>query len=240
MRIPDIYADRIRAIDVDAPLTLFSFDRWRDTEHTSQALQERVRNVYNVLGDRFTRRDVVQLYASPELEAVDKFLAAMIWGHESGENGRRDGRGPWKVLQMLDDDTSSRQVLQAIDVSSRSAVAASYASLAGALKRCGPNFFTKHLYFAGKALSIRHFPVIFDNRVAVGISRLAGVSDSVARMISVSTTRKQAAYMAYLDFVHEESDRLQCQPDQIEVFLFEGAGEPDPSLEGTPAAPPKR
>ncbi len=167
---------------------------------------------------------MVRLYQSEKLDALDKFLASMIWGHESGEGGRRDGRGPWKVRQMISDETDARQVLASLDVSSRSAIAASYSALTGAFKRCGPNFFTKHMYFVGKALALKHYPVIFDNRVASGICQVAGLKGQAARMISVSTSRSLAGYMTYLDFVHRESDRLGCQPDQIELFLFGAAG----------------
>lgn len=149
----------------------------------------------------------------------------MIWGHEAGEGGKRDGRGPWKVSQMFCDPGRAKRVLAAVTASSGPAVADAYKALLGSLPRCGPNFFTKHLYFLGKAARVPSYPIILDNRVASGLARLAGLSSLAARMVDVSATRTVDAYLAYLRFVHAEAARIGCEPDQIEMFLFNAAGD---------------
>ena len=174
MHIPRRYEDRIREINVDAPVTVFSYSHWHDALQASSLPDGHLKQVHDFLGERFTRADVVNLYKSPKLQTDVKFLAAMIWGHEAGEGERRNGRGLWKVSQMLENADDARKVLEAIDVNSRDAIADSYTRLSGALKMCGPNFFTKHLYFLGKAKAYKHYPVIFDNRVAPGISSSDG------------------------------------------------------------------
>ena len=83
-----------------------------------------------------------------------------------------------------------------------------------------PNFFTKHFYFLGKAQGLTTYPLIFDNRVANGLVKVASEDPENLNMVQISAVPKPNIYIEYIQFALSEAKRIGCQPDQIEYYLF--------------------
>jgi hypothetical protein len=219
VQIPKSQYDCVRKLDVDEHKTSCDWHRWEAKFEGDKSVGPLVEQCRNFLGKEFSRADLVRLYQSDEFKPEAKFLAAMIWGHEAPAGSRPDRRGPWKVAQMFSDAGVTIKLLRQIEVDTDTQLRAAYKS-GLSLKRCGPNFFTKHLYFLGKASRQRHYPLIFDDRVAGGLLKLSGKSSSVLGMVTIHARPKVNAYLDYLAFAYADADRIGCSPDQIEYFLF--------------------
>lgn len=217
------FEKQIRGIDVNAHKVQCEFSIWMDQFAGNHTVQRKIEVISRKLTSRFGRSDLVNLYKS-ECDNETRFLAAMIWGHAAPANGKRDSRGPWKVEKTLKSLKDSPNLLNGIQVDKYELIGAAYKGLKKTLVRCGPNFFSKHLYFVGKAAEINNYPLIFDDRVASGLVRLALSDGACTDLVTIHAKTKQNAYLAYLRFAHEQAKRLKCEPDQIELFLFELGG----------------
>lgn len=220
MPIPSALHARVKRINIDEHSTFFSYEHWRGHFEGNAYLRRRLADIREVLGDTFTRSDLVRLYQRPDFGMETRFIAAMIWGHEAPAGSRRDSRGPWKLEQMFARPDEAVEAISGVSINSQAEIAAAYRSLDNALPRCGPNFFTKHFYFLGKALGQHRYPLIFDDRVAGGLVRLSAPSESVMQIVRVSTDRSASAYLSYLRLAHAQADVIECEPDQVEYFLF--------------------
>ena len=147
-------------------------------------------------------------------------MLAMIWGHEAAEGGRRDGRGPWKLMQMFKDRTRTDVLIHSVNLLTEESLMASYQKLDAKLDRCGPNFFTKHFYFLGKALGLEKYPLIFDDRVANGLIQRMLPDNGLLSLVSISTMRRPEAYIRFLRLAHQIAQAAEAEPDQVELFLF--------------------
>jgi hypothetical protein len=221
MTIPAHFDNEIRALDVDEHRTACSYAHWESEFPAGTYLAHRLAAVKAVLGSSCTRSEVLALYRRSDIDPETKFIAAMLWGHEAPSGSRRDGRGPWKVSKMFSDAASSEAAIRSVRVDNPAEITRSYKLLDKTLNRCGPNFFTKHFYFMGKAQGLAAYPLIFDDRVANGLVKIALRSNSSKlALVRVSAARSPKAYLDYLTFAHDEAKRIGCEPDQIEYFLF--------------------
>lgn len=210
----------IRAIDVDQARTEISYPHWENHLSADRIMLDRLKLIRAKVGERVTRQEIVDFYADTNVSSETKFLLAMIWGHEAPEGGRRDGRGPWKLMQMFNDRENTDRLIQGVDITTDDQLIASYRRLDAQVERCGPNFFTKHFYFLGKASGVANYPLIFDDRVANGLIRLMLPDEGLLSMIHVSTLRRSEAYIRFLRFAHQIAQDAQAEPDQVELYLF--------------------
>lgn len=220
MSIPVEQYDAVRAQNVDEHRTVCFYDYWHSVFPEGTYLAPHLAVIQSALGQAFTRTDVVNFYRLPDVKAETKFIAAMIWGHEAPAGSRRDSRGPWKLSRMFADPEASQAVIRSVSVESADKIVKSYKLLDKTLERCGPNFFTKHFYFAGKAARLEAYPLIFDDRVANGIVKLYTANQSNLDMVRVIASRKPEAYLKYLEFAKAQSERIGCEIDKIEYYLF--------------------
>jgi hypothetical protein len=169
-----------------------------------------------------SRQDIIEYLASENSSLTTGFLLTMVWGHGFAENGRADNRGPWKVSKMFDDILFAEQILtnvrqHLINKNIRGAHLAFEK-----MKRCKVNFFSKFLYFLGRALGMTHYPLIFDRRVAQTIFNLA-ISDLFSKQIlDVSPRQDAEAYFIYVQEIHRLGEHYQVDADKIEFFLYRG------------------
>jgi hypothetical protein len=198
----------------------FAYDYWADEFNGNQYLSPRLAQVREALGDGFTRSELVAFYKKTNVGIETKFLACMIWGHEAPAGSRRDSRGPWKVSQMFADPDVAEEAIRLGSVATDEHLVRAYKTIDRALPRCGPNFFSKHFYFLGKAQGMKEYPLIFDDRVANGLLKVAMADSSAFSMVSVGTIRKPEAYLRYLSFAFDQARVVKCAPDQIEYYLF--------------------
>jgi hypothetical protein len=210
----------IRAVDVDRVRTYISYPHWEKHLITDEVMMSRLKVIREKVGESVTRQEIVHFYADPSVTIEAKFILAMIWGHEATEGGRRDGRGPWKLMQMFKERTITDALIQSVNLSTDECLAASYRKLDANVDRCGPNFFTKHFYFLGKALGLRNYPLIFDDRVANGLIQRMLPDAGLLSLVSVSTMRRPEAYIRFLSWAHQIAQAAQAAPDQVELFLF--------------------
>jgi len=214
------YYPSIRAVDVDRVRTQISYPHWERHLVADSIMTDRLNLIRGQVGNSVTRREIVNFYADPRVPIEAKFMLAMIWGHEATEGGRRDGRGPWKLMQMFKTRMTTDALIQSVDLWTDEKLMASYRELDVNVDRCGPNFFTKHFYFLGKALGLKKYPLIFDDRVAKGLMRCSLPDASLLSVVSVSTTRSPEAYLRFLRLAHQIADAAKAEPDQVELFLF--------------------
>ena len=117
---------------------------------------------------------------------------------------------------------SAIAAIEAVDISEDKKLRESYALLKRELDGCGPNFFTKHFYFLGRALNEEQLrPLIFDDRVAGGLVKVALADRKLLTLVSISTKANMKAYFRYLDYASAQANLIGCRTDQIEYFLFQ-------------------
>jgi hypothetical protein len=207
-------------MNVDEHRISCAYRYWRERFSANSYLLSRVMTVERELGPDFTRSELVRFYRKAEVPPETKFVAAMIWGNEAPDGSRRDARGPWKLSRMFADTGMAEQAIRSVSILSRADIVKSYNSLNKSLHRCGPNFFTKHFYFLGKASGLAAYPLIFDDRVARGIVKIGVGTSWIFGLIQVSAQTSADAYLRYLDFVHGEAKKIGCEPDKVEYYLF--------------------
>ncbi len=210
----------ISDLDIDEHRTLIAYSYWEEQFPSGSFLHTHVARVKSGLGEGCTRSELVSFYKEHDVPPETKFLAAMIWGHEAPAGSRRDHRGPWKLSKMFADAQLSTDVIRSVSVATDQDIISSYKRLNKVLDRCGPNFFTKHFYFLGKATYGDSYPLIFDDRVATGFVKLRCTDGIILDSVRVSADRTPAAYLSYLKFAREWSQKIGCDLDKIEYFLF--------------------
>ena len=184
-------------------------------------LLETIREIESFLGPNVRRSDMVRFYTA-KLEPLTHFIATMIWGHAAPQGGRPDNRGPWKVAQMINGSVDLAGDLKKVRIDTEANAIKSYNLLDSKRNvRLGPNFFTKHFYFLGKASKRRNYPLIFDNRVAIGLQQLLNPQSILNEIIDVSAARNANAYIEYLQWARNQNLRIGCDLDKIELFLFD-------------------
>lgn len=221
MTIPSEFDDKIREINIDEHRTACSYAHWESEFPEGTYLARHLAEIKGALGPACTRSELVDFYRRPGVAAETKFIAAMIWGHEAPAGSRRDSRGPWKLSKMFADPLAAQDAIRSVKVGSAAEIASAYKLLNKTLDRCGPNFFTKHFYFTGKAQGLKEtLPLIFDDRVANGLVKIGLGNKHNLAMVQVSAARKPEAYLEYLAYANREAKRIGCEPDKIEYFLF--------------------
>jgi len=224
MQIPTHYYDQIREIDVNCHSVDCKFKVWRKTFSENGDVLTKIDTIDSTLGANFNRSNLVGFYAREDCDIATKFLATMIWGNEAPLDSKRDNRGPSRVFAMFESLKEAPNLLSSLSIKSIPEIKQAY-NAHRKIKKCGPNFFTKHLYFLGKSAGAKcrdgtSYPLIFDNRVAVGLSRLSITDKLLPNLVSIQAITRSDAYLKYLAFVYEQSSKIQCEPDQIEYFLF--------------------
>lgn len=220
MSIPATHYGQIAAIDVDVHKTRIAYSYWESTFPPGTFLRTHVDPIRQALGSEWTRSEIVSFYQQQDVLPETKFIAAMIWGNEAPAGSRRDSRGPWRLSQMFADPAAAVAAIRSVSVTSEAEIAQSYQCLDKALDRCGPNFFTKHFYFTGKASGAAEYPLIFDDRVATGLVRVNLADPAVLGAVRVSAERTPEAYLSYLKVARDTVANCGCQMDQVEYYLF--------------------
>ena len=220
MLIPEEQFDAIRALNIDEHRTMCVYESWEAEFPTGTYVSRSIEVIKNALGASFTRSELVAFYQCSNVKAETKFIAAMLWGHEAPSGSRRDSRGPWKLSQMFAEPSDAESAIRSVSLESPEGITKAYKLLDKTLKRCGPNFFTKHFYFLGKAQGLDPYPLIFDDRVANGLIKIGLSNQATLDLVRVSALRKPRAYHEYLTLAKSEADRIGCDLDQIEYYLF--------------------
>jgi hypothetical protein len=223
MSIPIAEYPNVLGQNVDAHSVTINYDPWQIQFPQGHYLYRHLNTVMNSLGVTFNRAALINFYQNKDIDMVTKFLAAMIWGYAAPAGGQPARYGPWRVSKMFNEPIASANAINTVSLANNEQIVNSYNLLDGALKMCGPNFFTKHFYFLGKSSGMNQYPLIFDDRVAAGLVKI-GVPpvyrDPLFNMVRVSAVRKPAEYINYLTYVQNQAALINCDLDQIEYYLF--------------------
>jgi hypothetical protein len=223
MPIPDKHHKQIREMDVDSYATVFDYTFWKSsfTKIKSAFLQEACEVIQSQLGENVKRKDMVSFYQDRHVPVATKFIAAMMWGYEAPEGGRRAGYGAHRLGQMFEDPPTAREVLDRVALDDEDDVRSSYILLDDKLKKCGPNFFTKHFYFLDKSRNPDSFRLlIFDDRVATGLVRIFNPDADCLDLVRIAALRKADAYIRFIEYIGDQAQSIRCKPDQLEYYLF--------------------
>ncbi len=221
MDIDSKYDLEIKSLNVNEHLVNCNYSYWDDEFKENNHVRNRLIVIKDKLGKEFGRQEVVDFYKS-NVDIETKFFAAMIWGHEAPEGSKRDTRGPFKVREMFKSSNFSN-TLREVNIENYKNISSSYSKMKKNIARCGPSFLTKHLYFLGKSQNKVFYPLIFDNRVSVGLVKISLMNCDCLTFVTIQAEPKAKVYMKYLEYAKEQSKRIDCKLDQIEYFLFRHA-----------------
>jgi hypothetical protein len=222
-RVLEESADAIRRVDPMAQPAHLDISRWREAAILSDDLARLTQAVPAFGNGAVTRkslREAAQAYAESRLPSLSLFVGVMIWGYAD------PGYGPTRVTRMLRDRQQAlARVERALAAMRDGDIAKAYEAIC--FPRVGTAFGTKFLAFASRPFNVRPTPLILDSRVCKAFRTLLGaphlMRDFARRGLGV---RDAAGYVRYVHTMNEWAERLGCDAEQIELYLFEKAGRP--------------
>lgn len=90
------------------------------------------------------------------------------------------------------------------------------------MERCRVNFFSKFLYFLGRANNMKRYPLIFDARVAKTIGQLTSTNPNLFSIIDIQPKQDPESYNNYVTEIHNIANTINVESEKIEYFLFNG------------------
>jgi len=174
-----------------------------------------------------SREQIIDFIKQPDSDPLQIFILVMIWGH-----GEKENRGPWKVGQMLDKPKDAKSILEnsfkAIKEEKTNEGEIKEEKIKKAhiafkeMKRCRVNFFSKFLYFVGKANNVKNYPLIFDARVAENLIKLhmKEIDPEVAELVTYQPQQDADSYAKYCKLMHKIAADNKIEADQLEYYLF--------------------
>ena len=212
--VPDFLlqqSELIRSCDpISQSITFFP-----ETWHRQLGWKRQYRNLAGVYRGCISRGDLFKIgaaaYNSPtEDKVISLFVGTMLWGYGT------TGYGAWRTNKMLKTPDANRTIMCAWDLVNQSRVLEAYHVFD--LDRCGPAFFTKFFYFAGRGGGVTKYPLILDSIVyeTLKLHLRTGVDKYVKR----STWWWPEGYLRYTQDMHSWASDLGVAADQIELYLF--------------------
>ncbi|WP_431776609.1 hypothetical protein [Streptomyces cucumeris] len=196
----------------------------------------------SVTGDAWvSRADVASMVADALQRGAHKeaLVATYVWG--KGKRGSRKGSGPATLAAILKAvEKNPTALADAVEALRERGAQEAYASLRKAISGFGPAFFTKFLYFVGKAgvVAAGPDPLILDGvlacrmrSLATAVGRETGLDPdgSIAAWVWAEGDWTPHRYGVYLAFMHAASRQLartdtwptDAGPDLLECALFQ-------------------
>ncbi|MFE5797107.1 hypothetical protein ACFQ8C_31645 [Streptomyces sp. NPDC056503] len=192
------------------------------------------------VGDADVSRAQVALIVAGALrrEAYrEALVASYVWG--KGKRGSPGGSGPAVLRKILAVEGLEAVLADAVIALGEQGAVAAYARLRGRVAWFGPSFYTKFLYFAGKAVppAVGPPPLILDRVVARRLRALAQAvgretghdpDGSIARWVWGNGNWSPHRYAVYLSFMHAAARQMaatnawpsDASPDLLEYALF--------------------
>ncbi|MDF3300088.1 hypothetical protein [Streptomyces tropicalis] len=186
-----------------------------------------------------SRADVALIVADAlKREAfTEALVATYVWG--KGKRGTRGGSGPATLQNILAPVGQDAVLGKAVTALGEHGSQHAYAALHRRIAGLGPSFFTKFLYFAGKALRPAHGPgpLILDHVLSQRLRSLATVvgretgydpDGEVAAWVWADWDWSPHRYEVYLSFMQAASRQMaatsgwpsDAEPDLLECAMF--------------------
>lgn len=171
------------------------------------------RNGVPIVAEVLNRADLFDLaektHAAEHPDWVDLLWNVLAWG-VAGE--LRNAPTVVRNATSADDRSRLNTLLGSVaELSRQGDIAGAYAAIYKKVKRLGPAFFTKFLYFTGDRSSGSPRALILDSRVTEAVFALTGRS---------FYGEKPAIYEGFCGLVDDCAQRVGCTPDEVEFRLF--------------------
>lgn len=216
------YQDAINNLNPLGQRLYFNPDHWRNFNYNNQLVSNDMVFISENYQNGISRQDIINYFRQENCSLLKGFLMTMVWGHGFSEHGRADNRGPWKVSQMLINFDNAIQILEnAKNCLIENNLQSAHSSFEN-MQRCRVNFFSKYLYFLGRALNMQRYPLIFDARVARTIGQLTSTSQNLFSILDIQPKQDAFSYDSYVTEIHNISNELNLESEKIEYFLFNG------------------
>ncbi|MET9914887.1 hypothetical protein ABZZ74_50935 [Streptomyces sp. NPDC006476] len=167
----------------------------------------------------------------------EALVATYVWG--KGKSGSPGGSGPATLHKILTAENLEAVLARAVTALNEQGAEAAYATLRDRVAWFGPSFYTKFLYFAGKAVppATGPGPLVLDRVLARRLRFLAQAvgretghdpDGSVARWVWRDRNWSPHHYAVYLSFMHAAARHAatagawpsDASPDLLEYALF--------------------
>jgi len=216
------YLNNIKNLNPLEQRLFYKKNHWIEFDFKNEEVNKSIIFITEKYSEGITRNDIIDYFKNENCSLLIGFLMTMIWGHGNSEQGRADNRGPWKVNKMLSKFDESIFILE----NSKSYLLKNdliSAHLAfGNMERCRVNFFSKYLYFLGRALKLKNYPLIFDARVAKSIGKLNMSNNDLYEILDIQPKQDAVSYRNYVYAIHKLADEMKVEAENIEYFLFNG------------------
>ncbi|MCB9318682.1 MAG: hypothetical protein H6570_05325 [Lewinellaceae bacterium] len=216
------YLEQINNLNPLEQVVYFNSDHWVNFDYKNNLVSDEMIFIAHKYANHITRGDIINHLRSQHGSLMSGFILTMIWGHGYSENGRADNRGPWKVSNMLNTYDQALTILESAKTClEKNDIHAAHVSF-NQMKRCRVNFFSKFLYFLGRSLNMKKYPLIFDARVAKTISLVNSINQDLCHILNIEPNQKPEAYVHYVNQMHEISQTNDVDADKLELFFFKG------------------
>ena len=199
----------------------FNPAHWLNYSYANQQITDEIESIVNCYVQDISRSDIIEFVHSNPKELLRAFLMTMIWGHGSAPGGRVDNRGPWKVNEMTADLSRCIQTLEEVSAYIKDQQLEKAFHSFKWMPRIRVNFFSKFFYFLGRAKEVYHYPLIFDQRVAIAISKKNSLEEFPNRFLVVSPGQGCEDYINYVDYIHLKAKELGVPAENLEYYLFQ-------------------
>jgi hypothetical protein len=216
------YIDTINKLNPLEQRLNFNPDHWRNFDYNNQLVSNDMHFITENYSKGISRNDIIHYLKQGNSTLLRGFLLTMVWGHGFSDHGKADNRGPWKVSQMLKNLEHSIKILDNAKKNLLNNDIISAHSSFNDMERCRVNFFSKFLYFLGRANNMKRYPLIFDARVAKTIGQLTSTNPNLFSIIDIQPKQDPVSYNNYVTEIHNIANTINVESEKIEYFLFSG------------------
>lgn len=200
----------------------YRIEHWKNYNFKNSIIQDDINFIVDNYKNGISRQEIIDYFKHSDHILRRGFILTMIWGHGFSEHGKADNRGPWKVSQMLDNlNVSETILLKANKRLDKDDLIGAHEEF-NDMKRCRVNFFSKFLYFLGRAKEMDYYPLIFDARVANTLGLLTSTNQDLTSILNIQPNQDSYSYNNYVIEMHSLAKENNLNADKIEYFLFKG------------------
>lgn len=149
---------------------------------------------------------------SKEGNYLNLFILTMMWGYDT------PSYGGYRVNNMLNGENNLDHIKNSFDSILDRDIKNAYNEL-DKVKGLAISYTSKVLYFAGKAIGLKNYPLIFDIRAATGLVHLYS-NGELTGLVKAGPINTYQAYSDYNVLLHTAAKKLKVEADQLEFFLF--------------------
>jgi hypothetical protein len=221
----------ISRVSLKSAVSNFNLSAWQQHFNADLTVRDDLATIYNRFGGSIERKHIIQLAKEslglkwPNIRLL--FLAIMIWGYGDWQIGKIYTRN------IFAGETARSVIASAIELVSVNQIEKAYCGMQ--IPYFGPAYFTKLLYFVGRACNIQPLPLILDKNVAKCLDFIDDLEQSQLLSTFVPVTRDRngivnsvrndmTGYMNYIYSLDSWAKQLGCPADHIECFLYDDRG----------------